>query len=92
MNAKLQIYAGLDAQVEDATTEWNRVALAAWHRLREVDPELAGVAMDFFDSEELAAHWFGRRRRGGGTCYTRLAAGDREEVRQQLFALQYGMF
>lgn len=91
MNAKLQIYAGLDAQVEAATTEWNRVTLDAWRRLREADPELAGVAMDFFDSEEAAAHWFGRRR-VGGTCYTRLAAGDREGVCQQLIAGQYGIF
>lgn len=92
MNAKFQIYVELDAQVEAATSEWNRVALNAWCRLREADPELADLAVSFFDSEEAAAHWFGRRHRGGGTCYARLAAGDQDGVSQQLIAGQYGMF
>lgn len=92
MNPKLQIYAEVNAQVDAATSEWNRVALAAWRRLREEDPELTDLALRFFGSEDKAAHWFGRCRQGYGSCYTRLAAGDREGVCEQLIAAEYGMF
>lgn len=91
MNAKLQIYAELDAQVEAATAEWNRLALAAWHRLREADAELADLAISLFESEEAAASWFARPQ-SDITCYGRLATGDREGVYQQLIAGQHGIF
>jgi len=89
MDSKRQIYAELDAQVDAATTAWNRVALGAWRDLRKEDPELADLALSFFGAEEEAAHWFARRQRGI-TCYGRLAVGDREGIRQQLTAAQYG--
>ncbi|HKZ11455.1 MAG TPA: hypothetical protein VJL61_12230 [Rhodanobacteraceae bacterium] len=89
MNPKLQIYAELDAQVEALTAEWNRVALAAWRRLREEDPELTNLALKLFGAEGKAAHWFARSHRGV-TCYGRLVAGDREGICQQLIAAQYG--
>jgi hypothetical protein len=89
MNPKLQIYAELDAQVEAVTAEWNRVAFAAWRRLREEDPELADLALELFGAEEKVAHWFARSHRGV-TCYGRLAAGDREGICQQLIGAQYG--
>jgi|GEM_PF-5446323 hypothetical protein len=89
MDPKRQIYADFDSQVDAATAAWNRVALGAWRGLRKEDPELADLALSLFGAEEEAAHWFARRQRGV-TCYGRLAIGDREGIRQQLAAAQYG--
>jgi hypothetical protein len=76
MNPKLQIYAELDAQVEAVTAEWNRVAFAAWRRLREEDPELADLALELFGAEEKVAHWFARSHRASrATADSRLAIG-----------------
>lgn len=91
MNSKRPIFAELDAQVEAVTAEWYRVALAVWQRLREEDPELSGLALELFGAEEKAAHWFARSH-GDVTCYGRLAAGDREWIRQHLLAAQYGIY
>jgi hypothetical protein len=91
MDPKLHIYAELDAQVDAVTSEWDRVALAAWRRLREEDAELADLDLEFFGAEEKAAHWFARRHRGA-MYYGRLAAGDREGICQHLLAAQYGIY
>lgn len=91
MNVHLQVYAELDAQLGAVAAEWHHVALAAWRRLQEIDPELAKVAIDFFESEEKAAHWFARAH-AGATCYARLALGNREDVRNQITAAAHGMF
>lgn len=91
MNAQFQLYSELDAQLAMVADEWHRVALGAWRRLQEVDPELAKLAISVFVSEDAAADWLARPQ-AGMTCYAKLASGGREDVCNQLTAGSYGIF
>lgn len=83
----------LQETTDTAYAAFVKATLAAFEKLRQLDPELVEVAMDASGSARLSvmvfAHPGGSNQR---SVHARLAAGGAEEVRDRMVRSMYGMF
>jgi hypothetical protein len=89
----VEAYAELETATNAAWAAFVEGSIAAFERLAEADPELAQIATDLYGSSRIAAIVFAQPgasdRRSN---YARLAAGEREKVRDDMVRAAHGMF
>jgi len=86
-------YAELQKRTETAYRRFAEEAVAAFEELRKIDPELAQFAIHAYVRAEVMAislaQPYGWDRKN---IYARLAAGEREEVRNEMGRALHGIY
>lgn len=86
-------YAELQKRTDAAYHQFAEVALAAFEDLRKIDPELAQMAIDAYGRPEgmavAIAQPYGWDQK---SIYAKLAAGEREEVRNEMGRAIHGVY
>ena len=89
----LSAYSELRERTEAAYQRFAGEAMAAFEELRKIDPELAQFAIHAYGRAEVIAvslaQPYGCDRKN---IYARLAAGEREEVRNEMGRALHGIY
>ena len=89
----LSSYAELHKRTDAAYQQFTEVALVALKELRKIDAELVQLAIDAYGSADAIVIAFAEPTgRDGKSVYSKLAAGQREEVRDALVRMMYGIY
>jgi hypothetical protein len=90
----MQAYEELATRADAANKLFAETAVVLFERLREIDPDLATIAEDFYGSARAAAIAFaqGNIYEDRPTTYAELASGRRKGVTSAIVKTEHGMF